>query len=402
MDMQQLPQHRVSRRISSRIVFEHLLHKGPISRADLSKRTGLSKQTISEIIENFERQNWVHQIGRTSGNIGRTAVLYEIAPDAGYVIGVDVGGAKISAAIADISCEIKGEITEATDKRGGHYVLDQVAALARKLVSTVNADVSKLRSLVVGTPGVANPSTGGIELAPNIPDLAELDVLGSLRAILDADVSIENDVNLALLGEIWQGCAQHAEHVAFVALGNGIGLGLSVNGQLIRGETGFAGEIGFLPLGGDPYRPEVRGQGSLEHEIGSAGVLRRFKQRGGAGLNSAREVFERCEQGDRIALEVIDESARLLALAITSVSVLFDPKLIVMGGSIGVRPELIAGVKKHLEGCAPRPVDLRTSALDNRAGVLGALAVSLNHVHEDLFGVPQLAHELPLPSPKAL
>jgi len=399
--LQQSPQPRVTRQLSQRAVFEGLLHKGPISRADLSKETGLSKQTISEVVDAFEQQGWARPVGRTSGNIGRTAVLYELCADSGYAVGVDLGGTKVSAAIADISGAILLETTEPTDPRGGRAVLDQVARLAARLAREINVHPKRILSTVVGTPGVMSPRTGAIELAPNISGFSELDVATSLREKLGGQAAIENDVNLALLGEIWQGCAQDTANVAFLALGTGVGLGLSANGRLIRGENGAAGEIGYLPLGGDPFGPESRAPGALEYEIGAAGILRRYRAAGGEA-GSVREIFDRLAAGEPAAASVVADTARTAALAIAAVAALFDPKLLVIGGSIGARPEFVERVRDYLTRCAPRPIEIRASALQNRAGMVGALAVALNRLHENLFGVPDLPGELPLPSPKTV
>jgi len=398
--LQQTTQPRVTRQISQRAVFEGLLHKGPISRADLAKATGLSKQTISEVVDDFEQRGWARPVGRTSGNIGRTAVLYELCPEAGYVVGVDLGGTKVMAAIADMSCGTLLEITEPTDRRGGKAVLDQIARLVAKLAREVNAHPSRVLCAAIGTPGVVNRRTGAIELAPNVPGFDELEVGAILKDKLGGQVLIENDVNLALLGEIWQGRARDAAHVAFLAFGTGVGLGLAANGRLIRGENGAAGEIGYLPIGADAFAPETRSHGALEYEIGAGGVMRRYCAAGGAAEN-VKEIFDRLAAGEALAVKTIEETARIAALAAASVAALFDPQLIVVGGSIGGRPEFLERLQAYAARCAPRPIDICASALQNRAGVVGALAVALNWLHEDLFGLPDLPGELPLPAPKA-
>jgi predicted NBD/HSP70 family sugar kinase len=393
---------RVARQLSRRNVFEALLHKSPISRADLSKSTGLSKQTISEVIDTFEQQGLVRPIGRTSGNIGRTAVLYELSSEGGHVLGVDLGGTKLTVAIADISSKVLSEVTEPTHPRGGVVVLDQIAKLANRLAQDVNTHPSRIRSIVVGTPGVVNPKSGAIELAPNIADLGQLDVVGVLTEKLGSTVRIENDVNLALLGEIWHGCAQNVANVAFIALGTGVGLGLSVNGHLVRGENGAAGEIGYFPIGGDPFRAEVRNQGCLEYEAGAGGIIRRYKEAGGHTVENVRSIFERMECGDETATKIIDDTARLIVLAAAMVVAMANPKLIVLGGSIGARPEFAKRVSDELSRISSRPIEIRPSALGNRAGVVGALAVGLSRLHEELFGITSLPGVLPLPAPKRL
>jgi predicted NBD/HSP70 family sugar kinase len=383
-------------------VFEALLHKGPISRADLSKVTGLSKQTTSDVVDALEQQGLVRPVGRTSGNIGRTAVLYELSPEGGHVLGVDLGGTKVTVAIADISSKVLSEVTEPTDPRGGVSVLDQISKLALRLARDVNTHPSRIRSIVIGTPGVVNMKSGAIDLAPNIPDLGQFDVVSALTEKLGSAVTIENDINLGLLGEIWHGCARNVSNVAFIALGTGLGLGLAVNGQLVRGENGAAGEIGYFPIGGDPLRPEVRNQGCLEYEAGAAGIIRRYRNAGGPPVENVRSIFERMERGDKIAIQIIDETARLIALAATMVVATVNPKLLVLGGSIGARPDFAEKVASDVAEISTRPVEVRPSLLGNRAGVVGALAVALSRLHQDLFGIAELAGALPLPSPKVL
>lgn len=389
----------MARQLSQRSIFEALLLQRQISRADLAKVTGLSKQTTSEVIDSFEQQGLVRPVGRTSGSVGRTAVLYELSPDGGYCLGVDLGGTKLSAAFADISGNVLAEGTEPTDARGGIIVLEQIARLAARLARETGIHPSRIRSIVVGTPGVVNAKTGAIELAPNVAHLGEMDVVAALSDKLGVAVIIENDVNLGLLGEIWQGRAQNLENVAFIALGTGIGLGLCVDGQLIRGENGAAGEIGYFPIGGDPSRPEARQHGCLEYEAGAAGILRRYRESGGEA-DSVPTIFERQNAGELLATRIIDETAALIAQAAAIVMVTADPKLIVLGGSIGARDDFAANVVSKLSRLALRRVELQPSALGNRAGVVGAVAVALNRLHEDLFGIAELSGALPLPAPK--
>ncbi|MER8578482.1 ROK family transcriptional regulator [Mesorhizobium sp. M1423] len=398
---QQVVSPRVSRQLSQRSVFEVLLQKGPISRADLSKVTGLSKQTTSEVIDAFEQQGLVRPMGRTSGNVGRTAVLYELSPDGGYCLGVDLGGTKVTAAIADISSKVLSEATESTDPRGGVAVLDQIARLAGRLARDVGAHPSRIRSIVIGTPGVVDVRSGAIDLAPNIAHLGELDVVGAISEKLGRPVAVENDVNLGLLGEIWHGCAQNVADVAFIALGTGIGLGIYANGRLVRGENGAAGEIGYFPIGGDPWRAEVREQGCLEYEAGAIGIVRRYNQAGGSEVDGVLPIFERMKRGEVLAEKIIGETARLIAQAVSIVAVTIDPKLVVLGGSIGARPEFAQRVSEQSSLLGPRPVEIRPSALGNRASVVGALAVALNRFHEDLFGIAEFPGTFALPAPKA-
>jgi len=394
------PMTSVTRQLSRRSVFEALLHRSPISRADLAKVTGLSKQTTSEVIDAFDQQGLVRPVGRTSGNVGRTAVLYELSPEGGHVLGIDLG-ARLTVALADIAGRVLAEADEATDSRGGAWALDQIARLAGRLARDNHTHPSRIHSIVLATPGVVNPKSGAIEMAPNITGLGNLNVVALLGEKLGSPVAIENDINLALLGEIWHGCAQNVADVAFLALGTGVGLGLYVNGQLVRGVNGAAGEIGYLPIGGDPLQAESRLQGCLEYQVGAHGIMRRYREAGGSDVDSARQVFERAQAGDALAMDVIEETARLTGLAAATVVATVDPQLIVLGGSVGARPDFADQVARVLLRIAARPVEIRASTLGKRAGVVGALSVALNKLHDELFGVADLAAALPLPPPRA-
>lgn len=393
------PMASVTRQLSRRSVFEALLHRSPISRADLAKVTGLSKQTTSEVIDAFAQQGLVRPVGRTSGNVGRTAVLYELSPEGGHVLGIDLG-ARVTVTLGDIAGRVLAETDEPTDSRGGAWALEQIARLADRLARDNHTHPSRIRSIVLATPGVVNPRTGAIEMAPNITGLGHLNVVGLLSEKLGSPVAIENDINLALLGEIWHGCAQNVANVAFLALGTGVGLGLYVNGQLVRGENGAAGEIGYLPIGGDPLQAEARLQGCLEYQVGAHGIVRRYHEAGGSDVDSAREVFERAQAGDPLATGVVEETARLTGLAAATIVATVDPQLIVLGGSVGARTDFADKVARVLLRLSPRPVEIRTSTLGKRAGVVGALSVALNKLHDELFSVADLAAAVPLPPPR--
>jgi predicted NBD/HSP70 family sugar kinase len=395
------PSGSVSRQLSRRSVFEILLHRSPISRADLAKLSGLSKQTISEVVDGFEQQGFARPVGRTKGNIGRTAVLYELSPEGGHVLGIDLGARYLTAALGDISGRVVAEAAEPTDRRGGSWALEQIARLTDRLARDNHTHPSRIRSIVLGAPGVVNPKTGAIDLAPNITGLGHLNVVELLSEKLASPVRVENDINLALLGEIWHGCAQNLANVALLSLGTGVGLGLCINGQLIRGENGAAGEIAYLPIGGDPLRAESRVQGCLEYQIGAAGVMRRYLERGGPAVDSVSEVFERAQAGDLLAADVIDETARLTAMAAATVIAVIDPQLLIMGSSVGARPEFAGKVARVLSQLLPRTVEIRTSTLGKRAGVVGALSVALRALHDEFFGIAELAGTVALPPQRA-
>src|SRR5215813_3333912 len=181
-----------------------------------------------------------------------------------YCFAADLGGTKLAAAMADARGRIAAELTEPTDPRGGAYVAEQIAACADKLAQAVGIEVRQARHVMVGVPGAIDPRTGRVFLTPNIAGLEDFDVLGYLRGRFGPDVAIENDVNLAMLGEQALGCARRCRNAAFLALGTGAGLGLLIEDKLFRGARGAAGEIADLPIGHDPTSQIPSGAGTFE------------------------------------------------------------------------------------------------------------------------------------------
>jgi predicted NBD/HSP70 family sugar kinase len=218
-----------------------------------------------------------------------------------------------------------------------------------------------------------------------------------LADLFGLPVAIENDVNLAVLGEAWRGCALGAQNLAFLAIGAGVGLGLIVNGQLACGANGAAGEIAYLPIAKDLTSQAAREIGAFELEVGSAGVLGRYNKAAAAQRHTVREVFDRLNAGEHAAVKAIDATAHSVALAVTALAALLDPEMIVLGGSVGVRLELVERVRAALPALYSRPIDVRASALGARAGLVGAISLAANRLHNTLFGLSGVPGDLSLP-----
>jgi predicted NBD/HSP70 family sugar kinase len=399
MDEQIDPPAR-AKQFSRRLVAEALLRNAPVSRADLARTTGLSKQTMSLVIAELERAGWVQAVGVATGGIGRNAVNYEVARDAAYSLGVDVGGTKVIAAIADLLGKIVAEAAEPTDPRGGRHVLRQIRSLSDRLALENGLDASRIRSVVVGTPGVVDPANGALSLIPNISGLSEISVTRTLAEHYGQEVAIENDVNLAVLGEVWQGCARGCQNAAFLALGTGVGLGLIVNGKLVRGSAGAAGEIAYLPIGAQTHSSDALAVGAFELEVGAAGILRRYRAIGSKPVATVQHVFAALAARDEAASLVLDATAETIALAIAALQSILDAELVILGGGIGIRPELVTRVQKRMRAVFAREVTIRASALGARASLVGAVSLAVRRLHSDQFGISDAPSEVTFPAAK--
>ena len=376
----------LTRQITSRTVLRAVFENAPVSRAELARLTGLSKQSMSEIVRDLEEEGWVRETGRTQGMIGRSALTYELQSRKGFVFGVDVGGTKTHAALADLSGEIVGEIIDPTDARGGEDVIGQIARIHAALLKKTGIAAGAVRVGAIGIPGAVHPKSRRLTMVPNITGLTELEFETSLKATLGYEVLIENDVNMAAKGEQWLGNGRSIDNFVFIALGTGIGMGIVNEGRVIRGARGAAGEISTLPIGADPFDARTFASGPLESAIGSSAIRSRYEAIGGEPGLSVREIFERND--DPVALAVIDEVARLVAMSVVAISAVVDPETAIFGGSVGARPELVERIRFHLARCMPTPLPCTISPLGSQAGLFGAIAMALDRFRETLFEIP--------------
>jgi predicted NBD/HSP70 family sugar kinase len=200
--------------------------------------------------------------------------------------------------------------------------------------------------------------------------------LVGLREAFGPSLVMENDVDAAALAERALGHGREVDNFAFVHIGTGVGMGLMLGGQLLRGAHGVAGEIAFLPLtgGSGADEQEARKRGTLEAAASASGVVRAARRGGMRGPVSARRVFEAAAAGDERAMAVVAEEARLVAKTICAVITVVDPDLVVLGGGIGRAPGFAEAVSAELEPIAPVMPAIRVSALGTDAVVDGCLS----------------------------
>lgn len=378
----------VLRIMNERAVYERIRLLGPVSRPQLAAATGLSKPTISLALADLERVGLVKAIGRRTGGAGRSARLYGIRPETGWVIGLDVGREWIRAALADLS----GEIAVREDVRSvgadgsaePAALIDRIGRIVDELAKAADGAVT---TIVLGTPGVHDVENRRLRLAPNLPGWDVPGVTGRLARRLPAPCAIENDIDLAALGEQGYGLGEGVPHFAFVSIGTGIGMGIVLNGELHRGARGAAGEIAWLPFGeADPR--ETRSHGMLESVASGPGVGAAARRLGMTGPITAKRVFDEARAGDPLAAEAVAHEAGHVARALASVVALLDPDLIVLGGGIGGHGAdvLLGAVRDRLEAMTPLGAPrVEVSALGDDAVVLGALATGLETARDLVF-----------------
>jgi predicted NBD/HSP70 family sugar kinase len=364
------------RAMNEQLLLEHIRLRGTCSRAELARVSGLSKPTVSLALDNVERAGLVRIAGQRTGVPGRSARLYEIRPDAGLVLGLDIGHDYVRGAIADLSGDIRARQSLRAHASSVRGRVAELVGLADMLCEAAGALRPAITQTVIGSPGVYDPRRNAMKFTGGLRGWDRPAALTGLREAFGPSLVMENDVDAAALAERALGHGRDVDHFAFVHVGTGIGMGLVLGGQLLRGAHGVAGEIAFLPLsGGAPAdEQEARRRGTLEASASAAGVVRAARRGGMRGPVSARRVFESAAAGDERAQAVVAEEARMIAQTICAVITVVDPQLIVLGGGIGRAPGFAEAVTAELEPIAPVMPDIRVSALGTDAVVDGCLA----------------------------
>lgn len=365
-----------------RLLAEALMTDEPQQRPALGQKIGLSRMAVSELLAGLETRGLVQVAGAIGGAPGRSQLSYTIKADAAMTVGFDVGGTKVAGAISDLRGQILAELTEPTVRTGATGLVEQLGRMTTTLCETAGVPRFRLRVGAVGVPAAVHPETAALSLAGNLPGLEGGDLRGALADAMGTEVLIDNDVNLALLAEVSQGSAMGRQNVAFVALGTGIGGALMINGRLLRGAHGGAGEIGYMPL----WRIDAPGVPSLEEQVGEAGIRRAYVAAGGDETHTVRDIFAAAEGGNSAAIGALDAAGEHVARAILALLALVDPDMIVLGGSIGARPEFIARVEALVLKTWERQLGLARSQSGGRAGLLGSLELGRRHMLEEMFG----------------
>nr|WP_214104609.1 ROK family protein [Acrocarpospora catenulata] len=368
--------------MNERAVFGEIFRMGRVSRPELAQATGLSKPTISVALADLERAKLVRPVGLRTGNAGRAALLYEIRPQAGWVLAVDIGRHYVRLALADLV----GQVVARRDEPAGAELVAQLGDIATELIKSAGLTREDVTLTVFGTPGIHDKETGALLLAPNLPGWEDPGAVDRLAEVAAGPYVVENDVDLAAVGEGAYGLGREVAHFVFVSIGTGIGMGVVIDGKLYRGSRGAAGEISYLPVGeGDPLVNP--GRGMFESVAGADGVVA-LAGRLGLAAGTAKEVFDAARAGDPVAAEVVAAEVDHIAHALAGVTAVLDPELVVLGGGIGGQAgDLLAGpVARRLAALvALRPPRIELSSTGPEAVLLGALAVGLASARDLVF-----------------
>jgi glucokinase-like ROK family protein len=347
--------HALIRQINLSAILFHLRENAPISRAALAEITGLNKSTVSSLVGELIENQFVREVGLESGGVGRRAMLLRLNPAAGCIVSGEIGVDFISVIAADFAAEIIWRHQTRIDPAMGQDVIvEQATALLWRATQEGQSSCHRLLGVAVGVPGLVDQSTGALLFAPNL-GWKDVPVRTILQQTFDAPVFVDNEANLAALGEHFFGAAQGYGEVLYISAGVGLGGGLVHDGQLCRGATGVAGELGHITMEPDGELCNCGNRGCWETLVSQRALFRRVKRAVDAGHASQISkavggdfsrltvplVAEAARAGDSVAQEAFDALGHSLGIGIASLVNTLNPELVVFGGILSLGWEFL-------------------------------------------------------------
>ena len=307
----------------------------------------------------------------------------------GYVVGVDIGATNLRVALADASGIIVARRSASTaGTRDPRLVVELIRQAIDPLLEEKSLSRTDLRAIAAGAPGVTNVGAGVVVATSYLLGWRDIPLQAMLETTLGIPAAIDNDVNLAALGELSAGIAQDAKDFVFLAVGTGIGAGIVLNGAPFRGMDWTAGEIGYMLVPGTPEEPAGLAEpGALESLAGGAGIRNQWQRAWDPEKTrlprelTATQIFDHAmqEDGDPLARAILQRTARLLAYALYNMSLVLSCPLFVLGGTVGLHPALADAVQAALRRREDRAhCQVSRSVLGADAQLYGAIRMALD------------------------
>jgi N-acetylglucosamine repressor len=378
------------------------LEPGGISRAELARRIGISRAAVSAIMTDLLGGGIVLELDALSTASGRRPILLEINPLRGYVVGVDMGVAHLSIALADLSARVIQEVEIPFDiTRGPEICLAEVDQQVHHLVNLGGIQFREILNAGIGVPGPIAADSGQVIAPPSMPGWDRYPICSSLEEGWGVPVALNNDAELGALGEWAFGAGREESNVIYIKVGTGIGAGLILNNQIYRGEIGTAGEIGHVTIDENGPLCTCGNHGCLEAMAGGRAIALQAQQAVVAGQRSqlsairpverisARDVTLAARRGDLVAQQIVSHAGELLGTSIAGLINVLNPGVVVVGGGVTQAGDLLLepirlAVKKHSLKAA-QSVRVTSSVLGRRSATIGAIVRASSEVLHQLI-----------------
>jgi predicted NBD/HSP70 family sugar kinase len=370
------------RAINRQIVLNYVRDRGPISRAEIARRTSLQRSTISEIVDSLLEEGLIEEVGAGASTGGRCPQLLALRASGAAAVGIDIAPTHTTVA----SCDLAGAVLEREVFETHHDFEKTIRRAVSAATRLIGQSPGKIEGIGVSLPGLVDPSTGRLTYVPYFK-WRDLDVGRRIGVATGLKVAVDNDANAAALAELWFGRAEVSEARDFIMvfIAEGVGTGIIFDRQIYRGEGGAAGEFGHMVIGERaPVPCSCGGYDCWEAFASGRAAVARYAALVGDGEArqlSFAQLIDRALDGEAAARAALIETARYLGRGISNLIVGFSPEIVVVGGAITRAWELVSdilddAVKRSIRRDLPAPC-LTPSTIGDEASLMGALSLVL-------------------------
>lgn len=395
---------QLMRRMNAARILREIRQGGPMSRADLARITGLSKPTVTNVVDYLCEGGHLRPMAGEAPlqPTGRRPQLYEFTADLHRVLGLDIGADKLVAVVTNLDGEVLGVRRRDMLKvkhEGRERILDTIRETARALLTRAGVGENGLLAVSAGTPGVVSPE-GVVTIAPQLAGWEGLNLAEALGEMFGCRAYVEREVILSLLAEQWLGAAKGLDDVLFVHLGVGVAAAFLLNGQIYRGADGGAGEIGAMPLASGVAPRLIGNFGPFEAATGGAALgalgAAAAGERDGARLRelaggdpaavTAAHVFAAAAEGDATAASVVDTALAHLSTGIAGLVCALNPRAVILSGGLArAGDQLLRPLREQVSRQVPFAPQFVISTLGEEAVALGAVRRVTETLEQDLI-----------------
>ncbi|WP_019908055.1 ROK family transcriptional regulator [Thermoanaerobacter indiensis] len=338
--------------INRSLVINEIRMNGPISRTDISKNLNLGLSTVTNIVEELENQNLVHEVGEADSTGGRKPILLEFNYNYGYIIGIKIEENNLIFALTNLKSEIiEKRVVPFKKGTNSNTVLNMVVENIEKLITKIPYN-KNLMGIGVAVSGLVDQQKGKL-IYSGMLNWSNVEIGNILENKFNVPVYIDNDVNAYTLAELWYGHGRELNNFIVVTYGSGIGSGIVINKKLYTGDFGGAGEIGHMVLVAEGRKCECGQRGCLEAYASEDFIVDyirdNIKMYSESKIDltedlSIEKVYEYAKEGDMLAIDVLRLSAKYLGYGLLSVINLLNPSTIILAGEGMIAKDIILPV----------------------------------------------------------
>jgi predicted NBD/HSP70 family sugar kinase len=373
----------------SRLILNLLWKEREISRAELARRTSLSRSTVSAIVTDLLGTGLVKEERTGSSSGGRRPIMLGFQDESSFIVGIELGATHVSCVLTDLRCNVRASWSAPAPVRDEPEVaLKKMTMAVHSVLEADDVQQSQVLGVGVAVPSPVDRERPGELLPLVLPKWAGYNIASHLQRSFKRPVFVDNDANLGALAELWWGAGSSARDLAYIKVATGIGAGLIIDGRIFRGSGGIAGEIGHTSI--DPSGPQcICGlKGCLTTFIGTPALLARAKDQLRAGGSdrpppaSIDELVNAALDGDSMSVELIHYASDKLGVGVANMLNLLNPKTVILGGGIARAGDLVLDtVNKTIRGlslpAAISNTEIRTTGLNEWGIAVGAATLVL-------------------------